>query len=174
MSQASQPFHVRGWDRITENASKSRGRPKGGLEILINPEQTTRISLGPTLDRLVMAIQTTRTVQNKPVALILGYWAGSTLSQDLKFFQQVKCRKVKDLQKTHWLIIIGDFNARKTKWGDRDNRRGAMLENLSASLGLTRIPSWGENSGPSARHTGDPPGGLYVTTHWWTKVSAVG
>jgi len=100
MSQASQPFHVRGWDRITENASKSRGRPKGGLEILINPEQvgTTRISLGPTLDRQVMAIQTTRTVQNKPVALILGYWAGSTLAQDLKFFKQMKCRK-RDLQK---------------------------------------------------------------------------
>jgi len=67
----------------------------------------------------------------------------------------MKCRKVKELQKTHWLIIIGDFNARKTKWGDRDNRRGAMLENLSASLGLARIsPAGGEQWTYSATHRG--------------------
>ena len=49
MSQACQPFHVHGWNRMTENARRGRGRPKGGLEMFTDPEQVgiTRISLGP-------------------------------------------------------------------------------------------------------------------------------
>ena len=110
-----------------------------------DPEQVgiTRVSLGPFLDRHIMAIQTTRTVQNKPLAMIFGDWAGGTRTQDLAFFRKLKGRKIRALQKTHWLAILGDFNARRAEWGDTNNRRGAMLKRLAGSLGLTRITPLG-------------------------------
>ena len=96
---------------MTENASRSRGRPKSGIEMFTDPHYvgTTRISLGANLDRHVMAIQTTRMVQHRPIAVIFGYWAGRKVEQDQRFFKQMKGRRMKELKKTHWLIIMGDF-----------------------------------------------------------------
>ena len=49
------------------------------------------------------------------------------------------------IKKTHWLVLLGDYNARRKAWGDSDNGRGKMLEGLATKLGMIRIrPAQGD------------------------------
>ena len=59
----------------------------------------------------------------------------SNSEADASFFKKLR-KAMNSIKKTHWLVLLGDYNARRKAWGDSDNGRGKMLEGLATKLGM--------------------------------------
>ena len=138
MSNSTQPFRVEGWERHTEDAIRTggRGRPSGGIELFTDPKCVgyTRETLGPQMDRQVMALKTTKTIRGKPIALILGYWAGRDDKADASFFKKLR-KGMNSIKKTHWLVLLGDYKREGRHGAARTTGEERCLEAWQRNLG---------------------------------------